>query len=406
MLGYKLHTIINRQIRKFAPKLVCKAMEEWILIDTETSGIIDPIYILEVYAQKMHKTTPIGDGFHAFINHGVPIPEEATAIHGYTEHFLSKVGLAPEVAHQKLRQYALGLPICSHNLGYDWSRCLVPETNRLNQPRPGTKGFCTLQLFRRALPHQESYKLDNLRLKYDLSFPAHSAKGDVLTVIDILQNKVSPLLIKYGLHSYKSIVELSKTTPISLCRDALGLDNPKPNIPDLPVAENLLSTLANTEDLTEVEEPYIQALDQWLSSKEPPTIKDLQITDKITKILSEGIITKETRLDIIDLIQPLLPFQTTLTEEGKEVEKTKDTYQPNPKFTRYAKPDKAINIPATKRQMDYILALGGKPEKPLSTKEASKMIDGLKSKGRTNDRRSHSKFYNTKANFLNKLGEM
>jgi DNA polymerase III epsilon subunit-like protein len=333
--------------------------EKWVLIDTETTGIIDPIYIIEIYAQKMEGFTPVGNPLHLFINHKVPIPPEATAIHGYTNQFIARVGIDPLLAHKELEGYCQSYPISSHNLGYDWCRCLIPERRRLNLEPKLVKGFCTLQLFRRALAPQNNYKLTTLKENYKIehgeSCPSHSARGDVLTVIEILSREIKPTLEKNRVTTVKNIKELSKLTPISLCRKKLGLaQSSSQNIGqegvkelEKPLEEIILETLAQTLDLTEVEDSKIMELDRWLSLKSTGQQK---LEKEIKKIVSEGVIEPNQRLEILEMIQPTLPFRAD----------------------------------ASKKQMNYLKKLGAKlPEgKKLTKQEASELIDKIKGRSK------------------------
>ena len=63
---------------------------DWIVIDTETTGLVDPIYILEIYGQRMRNWKPIGPSFHAYLNHKVRIPADSTAVHGITKKFIDE----------------------------------------------------------------------------------------------------------------------------------------------------------------------------------------------------------------------------------------------------------------------------------------------------------------------------
>lgn len=343
----------------------------WVLLDTETTGIIDPIYILEVYAQKMNGFNPIGDPLHIYINHKIPIPPEATAIHGYTNEFIQRVGINPLKAHAHIEEYCMESPICSHNLGYDWYRCLVPERRRLSLEPKLTKGFCTLQLFRRTLGYKENYRLEYLKSVYNIQNPKdcpnHSAKGDVLTVLKILEKEVFPLLTAKNISSLTQIKELSKKTPISVCRKQLGLESPYINEnSSRSVEQVILETLAQTLDLTEVEDSKIKELDKWLSQKKENKHKDSQIVKEVSSIISEGIVSPDRRFEILDMIQPLLPNIPNIT---------------NITNTLQTKPQSSSNITkATQKQINYLKKLGSNHKKleNLSKSQASKLIDEIK----------------------------
>lgn len=358
--------------------------EQWILLDTETTGIIDPIYILEIYAQKMEGLEPTGEPLHVFLNHNVEIPPESTAIHGYTNEFIAKNGIDPKQAHKLLEEYCQNKPISSHNLGYDWCRCILPERKRLSLPPKLKKGFCTLQLLRRTLDYQETYRLEDLRKSFSLPHQSHSAKGDVLTVIDILNQKVKKLLIENNMISIESIKRLSITTPISSCREKLGLNAPKPPIDtDKPVELIILETLAETLDLTDVEDPKIKELDFWLSQQKRNNSnkKINDIANEVKNIVSTGIIAPEKRYELLEMIQPTLP---TLEEKNKNTKNTKNRIG-------YKTPTKTQDrAPASQKQISYLQALirRGKIQnllikENLSKGEASELIDSLKNKKRT-----------------------
>ena len=79
--------------------------QDWVIIDFETTGLFDPIYIIEIAAQRMSGWEPQGDPFSLYINHGVEIPPEAIAVHGITDAFINENGIAPEMAHNQFSDY-------------------------------------------------------------------------------------------------------------------------------------------------------------------------------------------------------------------------------------------------------------------------------------------------------------
>ncbi len=112
---------------------------EWVIIDTETDGLYFPIHVVEVAAQRMRGLAPDGEPFQVFLNHNIPIPPEAHAIHGYTRDFLSEHGVTPQLAHNRLRDYIGSRAVSSHCLSFDWNRVLLPEWNRLGVAPSGLK---------------------------------------------------------------------------------------------------------------------------------------------------------------------------------------------------------------------------------------------------------------------------
>src|SRR5688572_26167550 len=125
--------------------------ETWVAIDTETNGLMAPIYIVEIAAQKMCGWKRSGEPFRALLNHDVPIDSAAEAMHGYSREFLRLNGSDPRKAHEGFHEYASDLPLVAYNLSFDWDRTLLPEYARLGMPNTGRKGFCAMTLARRTI---------------------------------------------------------------------------------------------------------------------------------------------------------------------------------------------------------------------------------------------------------------
>ena len=200
-------------------------MKEWILVDTETDGLMAPIYAVEVAAQRFREFEPLGEPFRVFIDHDIEIPEEATAVHGYTTEFIKQNGLSPKKAYDQLGKYIRGDPIASHYLTFDWTRVLFPEWARLGISPIGTKGFCTWKLVKRALPEFPTHGLDFLRSQLGLKCSrAHSAYGDIEAVQDLLTRIVFPKMQEKGVSTINGVVEFTQLHPLR-CRCLIqGLD--------------------------------------------------------------------------------------------------------------------------------------------------------------------------------------
>jgi DNA polymerase III epsilon subunit-like protein len=170
---------------------------DWTIIDTETTGIAAPIYTLEIAAQRMRGLMPVGKPFQAFLNHEVDVPREAQAIHGYSRKFLQENGMPPRQAHFLFAEYAGNTPLAAYNLPYDYDKVLVPEWKRLGLRMLMTRGFCVMRLTQKLLNPSPAgnYKLQSLRSHFGLpDSVAHSAVGDVLTVIDLIGSVLLPHL--------------------------------------------------------------------------------------------------------------------------------------------------------------------------------------------------------------------
>jgi DNA polymerase III epsilon subunit-like protein len=181
---------------------------EWTLLDTETTGIVRPIWAVEIGAQRMQGWAPVGPSFRVLLNHDVDIPVEASRIHGYTRQMLMREGIPPGQAHQKFRDYSGSRPLVSYNLKYDYDDVLLPEWNRLAMAPIGRQGFCVLRLAQRLLypSPTANFRLETLRGFYNLpARRAHSAVGDVETVVDLLGSVLRPLASERGLNSFDEL---------------------------------------------------------------------------------------------------------------------------------------------------------------------------------------------------------
>lgn len=200
--------------------------EEWVIVDTETDGLYEPIRVIEIAAQRMRGWEPIGDPFRVLLNHNVPISKQVVRIHGYSAEYLSQHGADPIQAHESFRQYAGQAPIVSHNLAFDWNRCLDLEWQRLGIPQIGKRGFCTLKVARRLLPEAPDHKLQTLKalLRLDRS-QAHRALNDVATVVDLLRGECRRRLELLGVTSLNDIILLTNASPGEIKRKVTELLN-------------------------------------------------------------------------------------------------------------------------------------------------------------------------------------
>ncbi len=67
----------------------------WILIDTETTGLSSPVFVVELAAQRMRGWEPKGVPFRKLLNQNEDVPVEASRVHGYTREILERDGEPP-----------------------------------------------------------------------------------------------------------------------------------------------------------------------------------------------------------------------------------------------------------------------------------------------------------------------
>ena len=136
------------------------------------------------------------------INPGVPIPEEASAVHGITDDLVAgwpspdAIEALP-VIHANLSYAAAnGIPIVAHNAAYDLSVIDRELGRHLDVRLPdGLIVLDTLVLYRRLDRQTGSRRLSQLAERHGIVFPAHDATADALACLRLLH-------ILAGRHDY------------------------------------------------------------------------------------------------------------------------------------------------------------------------------------------------------------
>ncbi len=184
----------------------------WLLLDTETTGIHPPIFVVELAAQRMRGWLPEGPAFRRLLNQNAVIPPEASRVHGYTREILERDGEPASEVYAEFAAYAADRPLVAYHLSYDLDEVLLPEWARLGIAPIGQRGFCALRLAQRLLDPVPAgnCKLQTLRQYYRLpERGAHTALGDVATVTDLLALVLRPLAERRGLDTWASLCEFA-----------------------------------------------------------------------------------------------------------------------------------------------------------------------------------------------------
>jgi hypothetical protein len=132
---------------------------------------------------------------------------------GYTREILERDGSPPEEVYRDFAAYAGSLPVVAYNLEYDWDKVLLPEWERLGISQIGVPGFCALKLAQRLLDPVPAGNCKSQTLRQYYRLPengAHTALGDVRTVVDLMQQMLRPLAEKRGLDTWEKIVNFTK----------------------------------------------------------------------------------------------------------------------------------------------------------------------------------------------------
>src|SRR6266581_3297348 len=182
--------------------------ECWILLDTETTGLSAPIFVVELAAQEMRGWEADGKPFRKLINQNADILAAASRVHGYTREILERDGEPAHQVYREFAEYAGSLPLVSFNLEYDLDEVLKPEWKRLGIGAIGSRGFCALRLAQRLLDPVPAgnCKLQTLRQYYRLpERGAHTALGDAQTVVDLFAAVLRPIAEQRGLETWEQL---------------------------------------------------------------------------------------------------------------------------------------------------------------------------------------------------------
>jgi len=191
--------------------------ENWVLIDTETTGLSSSDWTIEVCVQQMRGWSSVGRMKSWLIRVPKRVGRGAFKIHGISNAHLDKHGDEPFDAHEEIIECidgqpygAFNLPFDSRMLSADWDRVKVAKRKR---PKPV---LCALRLSRLFLQHAPGYSLDTLANYYKLKTkPKHRASFDVKSTVELLDRVIKP---RAEGRSFSDLVELCEL-PIKEARN-------------------------------------------------------------------------------------------------------------------------------------------------------------------------------------------
>ena len=151
-----------------------------IVLDTETTGL-DPANghrIVEIGCVELLNAIPTGEIFHAYLDPGRDIPEEAFRVHGLSAEFLADKPVFAKIAGDFLK-FAGGAKIIAHNAEFDM-RFLNAELALLGiAPIASDRVIDTLALARRKYPGAAN-SLDALCARYGIDTSRRTKHGALL----------------------------------------------------------------------------------------------------------------------------------------------------------------------------------------------------------------------------------
>lgn len=159
-----------------------------IYYDTETTGVkndVDRIIEIAAYDPENDLT------FCEFVNPGIPIPEDSTAIHGITDDMVSKAGSFQEVGTAFISFCGEGSCLVAHNNDAFDRHFIANEAKRAGLELPDFPMIDSLKWARKYRPDLPRHSLQYLRQVFCIeSNQAHRALDDV-----IILHKVFSILI-------------------------------------------------------------------------------------------------------------------------------------------------------------------------------------------------------------------
>jgi DNA polymerase III subunit epsilon len=151
-----------------------------IVLDTETTGL-DPANghrIVEIGCVELFNAISTGETFHAYIDPGRDMPEEAFRVHGISAEFLAGKPVFADIAAGFLK-FADGAKIIAHNAEFDM-RFVNAELALLGIPPIGSdRVIDTLALARRKYPGAAN-SLDALCARYGIDTLRRTKHGALL----------------------------------------------------------------------------------------------------------------------------------------------------------------------------------------------------------------------------------
>ena len=151
-----------------------------IVLDTETTGL-DPTQghrIIEIGAVELWNQMPTGKTYHQYINPQRSMPEEAFAVHGLSEAFLSDKPIFEKIA-QEFLDFLQDSKMVIHNASFDM-RFLNHELSNLNlRTLPNDQAIDTLMIARRKFPGA-SVSLDSLCRRFNIDNSMRTLHGALL----------------------------------------------------------------------------------------------------------------------------------------------------------------------------------------------------------------------------------
>ncbi|MEE2689205.1 MAG: DNA polymerase III subunit epsilon [Pseudomonadota bacterium] len=151
-----------------------------IVLDTETTGL-DPRggdRLVEIGCVELDNYMPTGRTYHQYVNPERDMPDEAFAVHGLSESFLSKYPTFSEILGGFL-DFIGNAGLVIHNASFDLG-FINAELARIGQPMLDTaRAIDTVQIARSKYPGAQA-SLDALCRRFEIDLSARTKHGALL----------------------------------------------------------------------------------------------------------------------------------------------------------------------------------------------------------------------------------
>jgi len=151
-----------------------------IVLDTETTGLDSRggDRLVEIGCVELDNYVPTGRTYHQYVNPERDMPDEAFAVHGLSESFLSKYPTFSEIAGGFL-DFIGNADLVIHNASFDLG-FINAELARLGQPTLDmARAIDTVQIARSKYPGAQA-SLDSLCRRFEIDLSARTKHGALL----------------------------------------------------------------------------------------------------------------------------------------------------------------------------------------------------------------------------------
>jgi DNA polymerase III epsilon subunit family exonuclease len=159
-----------------------KGFKKIVVIDFETTGLSSKKRAVEVAWFELNEKFEIIDEQSSLINPMIPIPPDASNIHGITDEMVADSPTLDEFVEDICGNPFASSDVCvvAHNLAFD-----LPLFRKYCG---GVVELCTLKLTRKVFGDLPNHKLETISKHLDFSIEnSHRAWSDALQVVNILQ---------------------------------------------------------------------------------------------------------------------------------------------------------------------------------------------------------------------------